>query len=160
LEHKIEELKHQILPKDEMIMDLRSQIDAMEDELNAVTRSQSELATQLEDAHGKLGSTVQDLNGERKRASKLAIQQKSLQKDLGGLVNIIQDAKALKETVGGICKKYNRVIEASATGTAIEDEGESKALEEILRQKSFLERLLNLFGIIYNIIMYNKIIWY
>ena len=55
-------------------------------------------------------------------------------------VNIIQDAKALKETVGGICKKYNRVIEASATGTAIDDEGESKALEVILRQKSFLER--------------------
>ena len=140
MEHKIEELRHQILPKDEMIMDLRSQIDAMEDELNAVTRSQSELATQLEDAHGKLGSTAQDLSSERKRASKLALQQTRLQKDLAGLVNILSDAKALKETVSSICKRYNRVIEASATGAAIEDEGESKALEEILRQKSFLER--------------------
>ena len=140
LEHKIEELKHQILPKDEMIMDLRSQIDAMEDELNAVTRSQSELATQLEDAHGKLAGTSQDLSSERKRASKLALQQTRLQKDLADLVNILQDAKALKETVSGICKRYIRVLEASATGSAIEDEGESKAMEEILRQKAFLER--------------------
>ena len=140
LEHKIEELKHQILPKDEMIMDLRSQIDAMENELNAVTRSQSELATQLEDAHGKLGSTGQELNSERKRASKLALQQSRLQKELAELVHILSDAKALKESVGGICKKYNRIIEASITGAAVEDEGESKALEEILRQKSFLER--------------------
>ena len=121
-------------------MDLRSQIDAMEDELNAVTRSQTELATQLEDAHGKLGSTAQDLSAERKRGSKLALQQTRLQKELGELVNILSDAKALKERVGGICKKYNRLLEASATGTVIEDEGESKALEEILRQKAFLER--------------------
>ena len=34
------------------------------------------------------------------------------------------------------------MIEASLTGAAIEDEGESKALEEILRQKAFLERLV------------------
>ena len=142
LEHKIEELRQQILPKDEMIMDLRSQIDAMEDELNAVTRSQSELATQLEDVHGKLTGTAQDLSSERKRASKQAIQQMRIQKDLAGLVNILQDAKSLKETVGNICKRYNRVIEASLTGAAIEDEGESKALEEILRQKAFLERLV------------------
>lgn len=33
LEHKIEELRQQILPKEGVIMDLRSQIDAMEDEL-------------------------------------------------------------------------------------------------------------------------------
>jgi hypothetical protein len=33
LEHKIEELRQQILPKEGVIMDLRSQIEAMEDEL-------------------------------------------------------------------------------------------------------------------------------
>ena len=49
LEHKIEELKQQIMPKDDMIVDLRSQIDAMEDELNDVTRSQTEMAVQLDD---------------------------------------------------------------------------------------------------------------
>ena len=49
LEHKIEELKQQIMPKDDMILDLRSQIDAMEDELNDVTRSQTEMAVQLDD---------------------------------------------------------------------------------------------------------------
>jgi chromosome segregation ATPase len=43
LEHKIENLKQQILPKDDLIMDLRSQIDAMEDELNAVTKTQNDL---------------------------------------------------------------------------------------------------------------------
>lgn len=53
LEHKIEELKQQIMPKDDMIVDLRSQIDAMEDELNDVTRSQTEMAVQLEDTKVK-----------------------------------------------------------------------------------------------------------
>ena len=43
LEHKIENLKQQILPKDDLIRDLRSQIDAMEDELNSVTKIQAEL---------------------------------------------------------------------------------------------------------------------
>ena len=33
LEHKIDELRQQILPKEGVIMDLRSQIEAMEDEL-------------------------------------------------------------------------------------------------------------------------------
>ena len=43
LEHKIENLKQQILPKDELIKELRSQIDAMEDELISVTKVQAEL---------------------------------------------------------------------------------------------------------------------
>ena len=91
LEHKIEELKQQIMPKDDMILDLRSQvysfiflrlgstyinlgkhcvlkIDAMEDELNDVTRSQTELAVQLEDTKSKLTSTTTDLTSERKRS--------------------------------------------------------------------------------------------
>ncbi len=39
LEHKIEDLRSQIEPKDDAIADLRAQIEEMEDELNAVSRS-------------------------------------------------------------------------------------------------------------------------
>ena len=40
----------------------------MEDELNDVTRSQTELAVQLEDTKSKLTSTTTDLTSERKRS--------------------------------------------------------------------------------------------
>ena len=43
LEHKIEDLRRQIQPKDEMILDLRSQIEEMEEELNSVSKTQSDL---------------------------------------------------------------------------------------------------------------------
>ena len=46
------------MPKDDMIMDLRSQIDAMEDELNDVTRSQTEMAVQLDDTKVKMQMCV------------------------------------------------------------------------------------------------------
>ena len=129
-----------------MILDLRSQIDAMEDELNDVTRSQTELAVQLDDTKGKLTTTMSELSGERKRATKQSHQLTRLQKDLAGLVNILQDAKALKEAVGGICKKYNQAIDASGVAANLEEENENKrSLEEIMRQKAFLERYLHSF---------------
>lgn len=140
LEHKIEDLRQQILPKDELIIDLRSQIDAMEDELNAVTRTQADLEVAVDEARTKLASTVQELATERKQASKLNVLQSRLYKDLGGLVNILQDAKALKEAVTSICKKYAKVMEGGVSAN-LEDENEThKALEEVMRQKAFLER--------------------
>ena len=48
------------MPKDDMILDLRSQIDAMEDELNEVTRSQTELAIQLDDTKVHLETSLQN----------------------------------------------------------------------------------------------------
>ena len=141
LEHKIEELRQQILPKDDMIIDLRSQIDAMEDELNAVTRSQTELAIQLDDTKAKLITTSAELASERKKGSKQFHQFSRLQKDLGCLVNILQDAKALKIAVSNICKKYSHVIDPTIINSNLEDENESKkSLDEIMRQKAFLER--------------------
>lgn len=141
MEHKIEELRLQILPKDEMILELQSQIDAMEDELNTVTKHQADLAVHLEEARGKLTGTASELASERKKTARLAASQTRLQKDLASMVNILQDSKALKETVGAICRKYNKVIDATAVGVTIEEESENKrALDEILRQKAFLER--------------------
>merc|ERR1719510_2250354 len=64
LEHKIENLKQQILPKDELISDLRSQIDAMEDELNAVTKTQAELHMTIEETRAKHNSATQELTQE------------------------------------------------------------------------------------------------
>lgn len=56
LEHKIEDLRHQIAPKDEMILDLRSQIEEMEEELNSVSKTQAELELQVQEAKGKMMS--------------------------------------------------------------------------------------------------------
>ena len=71
----LENLKQQILPKDELISDLRSQIDAMEDELNAVTKTQAELHTTIEETRSKHNSATQELSQERKKATTLSVLQ-------------------------------------------------------------------------------------
>ena len=141
LEHKIENLKQQILPKDDLIRDLRSQIDAMEDELNSVTKIQAELEVTIDETKTKLSSATQELSQERKRASNMSVVQFRLFKDMNELSEILQDGKRLKDSVGSMCKKYIKHLDANGGATTIEDETETnKAFEEIMRQKAFLER--------------------
>ena len=63
------------MPKDELISDLRSQIDAMEDELNAVTKTQAELHMTIEETRAKHNSATQELTQERKKATTLSVLQ-------------------------------------------------------------------------------------
>ena len=145
LEHKIENLKQQILPKDELIEDLKSQINAMEDELNTVTKTQAELQLTIDDTRAKYTIATQELGQERKKASTLSILQARLFKDLTELNNVtLQDARTLrdaKDAVGTLSKKYIKYLDSSNIGSNVEDETDTKkALEEIMRQKSFLER--------------------
>lgn len=125
-----------------MIRDLRSQIDAMEDELTEVTKTQSELEVTIDENKSKLSIALQELSTERKKGSTLTTLQARLFKDMKELNNILQDGKALKESVGAMCRKYMKYLDAnSATDASIEDETETKkAFEEIMRQKAFLER--------------------
>ena len=120
---------------------LRSQIDAMEDELTEVTKTQTELEMTIDETKGKLSATTHELNAERKRGSNLTMVQSRLFKDMKELNNILQDGKALKDSVGSMCKKYIKHLDASGGPSTIEDETETKkAFEEIMRQKAFLER--------------------
>jgi hypothetical protein len=82
-----------------------------------------------------------ELNSERKRASKMSLTQGRLYKDLSELSNIVQDAKALRDAVTTMFKKYSKHLDNGGSLLNIEDESETKkALEEIMRQKAFLER--------------------
>ena len=85
LEHKIENLKQQILPKDDLIRDLRSQIDAMEDELNSVTKIQAELEVTIDETKTKLSAATAELSQERKKASNMSVVQFRLFKDMNEL---------------------------------------------------------------------------
>ena len=78
MEHKIENLKQQILPKDDLIEDLRSQINAMEDELNSVTKTQQELQMTIDETRAKYFVTNQELSSERKKCSNLSVIQARL----------------------------------------------------------------------------------
>ena len=90
----IENLKQQILPKDELIGDLRNQIDAMEDELNTVTKTQAELHSTIDETKAKQLLATQELIQERKKASALSVIQSRLYKDLSELSNTaLQDAR-------------------------------------------------------------------
>ena len=80
-------MKQQILPKDELIGDLRNQIDAMEDELNTVTKTQAELHSTIDETKAKQLLATQELIQERKKASALSVIQSRLYKDLSELSN-------------------------------------------------------------------------
>ena len=96
LEHKIENLKQQILPKDDLIRDLRSQIDAMEDELNSVTKIQAELEVTIDETKTKLSTATQELSQERKRASNMSVVQFRLFK---GPVHVIWTGRRMLKLV-------------------------------------------------------------
>ena len=70
-----------------------------------------------------------------------------IQKELADLGSIMQDGKHLKDAVGKLCKKYVKhgiargAAAAGGTSYSHDEDSESKeALQEILKQKSFLER--------------------
>ncbi len=106
LEHKIDDLRHQIQPKDETIHELRAQIGEMEEELNAVSRTQSDLEVQVKDARGKMAVSVSELNSEKKRSAKQQAMQTRLTRDVADLHNVLQDGKQLKEAVARLLKKH------------------------------------------------------
>ena len=63
-----------------------------------------------------------------------------MQKDLASLGNLMQDPKSLRESVAIMIKKFAKSAETAAAASIEEDTENKKALEEILRQKAFLER--------------------
>ena len=63
-----------------------------------------------------------------------------MQKDLATLGNLMQDPKSLRDSVTSMIKKYAKSAETAAAASIEEDTENKKALEEILRQKAFLER--------------------
>ena len=63
-----------------------------------------------------------------------------MQKDLASLGNLMQDPKSLRESVAIMVKKFAKSAETAAAASIEEDTENKKALEEILRQKAFLER--------------------
>ena len=65
-----------------------------------------------------------------------------MQKELSGLLNLTQEPKSLREAVSTLCKKYGKSAEMTAAASLEEENENKKALEEILRQKAFLERSL------------------
>ena len=152
LEHKIEDLRRQIQPKDEAIVGLRSQIEEMEDELNAVSRTQADLELAVADSRSKTAASLGELTSERKRLGLQNAFLSRLQKDLGELEESLQkgESKTLKDAVTKLCRKHHRFIDGVG-GTAKDKEAlegeedadkDTKALQEVMRQKAFLERTI------------------
>jgi len=52
----------------------------------------------------------------------------------------MQDPKGLRESVANMCRKYGKSTENLSASSFEEENENKKALEEILRQKIFLER--------------------
>lgn len=95
-------------------------------------------------SHSGISITVLYWWGKSQKKSKSTFSFR-MQKELTGLLNFMQEPKSLREAVSTLCKKYGKSAEMTAAASIEEENENKKAMEEILRQKAFLERLVCLF---------------
>jgi hypothetical protein len=119
-------------------------MEEMEDELTSVSRAQADLEQQVADSRAKAAAVASELSAERKRSGKTSAVLSRMTKDWSELGST-KDTRQLKEAASRLYKKYCNNSEP-ADKDKEEDEGKEEtaaALEEIMRQKSFLERTVS-----------------
>jgi len=135
LNHKIKLLEDEILPKENKISEMKSQILAMEEELTAVVKDQAEFNVQMSEAKSKLTNAVQEVTGERRKVLQQNSQITKLQKEIQGLHPHLQDPKKLKDAVTVMCNKYG-----ASDAVDVETDADTTTQNEVVRQKDYLEK--------------------
>lgn len=128
-------------PKDAMIGEMHLQIQDMEDGLTRVSKSQGELQQQISDYKSKLMANMAEMSAMKKMSRKQAVIISRMQTDLGDLCKL-QDGKTLKEAVAKLSKKWIKDGGESEAGSVLasQDDENTVALKEVVKQKAFLER--------------------
>lgn len=123
-------LEDEILPKENKISEMKSQILAMEEELTNVVRDQAEFNVQMTEAKSKLTNAVADVTMERRKVLQQASQITKLQKEIAALHS--QDPKKAAAVLGS-------KFVPGETGE-VDTEADSSTQNEVVRQKDYLEK--------------------
>lgn len=135
LNHKIKLLEDEILPKENKISEMKSQILAMEEELTAVVKDQAEFNIQMTEAKSKLSNAVLEVTIEKRKVMQQISQISKLQKEIQSLHPLLQDPKKLKDAVSVLCNKYG-----VSDGVDVETDADTTTQNEVVRQKDYLEK--------------------
>ena len=135
LNHKIKLLEDEILPKENKISEMKSQILAMEEELTAVVKDQAEFNIQMTEAKSKLSNAVLEVTIEKRKVMQQISQISKLQKEIQSLHPLLQDPKKLKDAVSVLCNKYG-----VSDGVDVETDADTTTHNEVVRQKDYLEK--------------------
>ena len=135
LNHKIKLLEDEILPKENKISEMKSQILAMEEELTAVVKDQAEFNIQMTEAKSKLSNAVLEVTIEKRKVMQQISQISKLQKEIQSLHPLLQDPKKLKDAVSALCNKYG-----VSDGVDVETDADTTTHNEVVRQKDYLEK--------------------
>jgi chromosome segregation ATPase len=106
LDYKIKELKGQIDPKNDDIASMRTQITAMEGELDDYIRKNKQLALDISQLQMKQRALQEEIKSQKKRLRDDLALIKRFKLDLSACMESIQEPKALKEEVANLYRKY------------------------------------------------------
>merc|ERR1712144_189953 len=106
LDYKIKELKAQIDPKNEYIAEMKTQILAMDAELDAYMRDNKQLALDISQLQMKQRALQEEIKTQKKKLRDDMALIKRFKIDLHECMQFIQEPKQLKEAVALLYSKY------------------------------------------------------
>jgi len=133
LDYKIKELKAQIDPKNDDIASMKTQIQAMDGELDDYMRKNKEKALDISQLQMKQRALQEELKSQRRRLREDVALIKRFKLDLSDCVQVAGDPKGLKIAIANLYRKYLQ----SAPKTIDLDTDMQK---EYNRQRDYLEK--------------------
>lgn len=133
LDYKIRELKAQIDPKTADIASMKTQTQAMEDELNDYKRKNKQLALQISQLQMKQRALQEEIKAQKRKLRDDLSLIKRFKLDLSDCLETISEPKALKESVTALYRKY-------VQGGAKRQDLDTDMQKEYNRQRDYLEK--------------------
>ncbi|CAJ1350252.1 unnamed protein product [Effrenium voratum] len=133
LDYKIRELKAQIDPKTADIASMKTQTQAMEDELNDYKRKNKQLALQISQLQMKQRALQEEIKAQKRKLRDDLALIKRFKLDLSDCMETIAEPKALKESVTALYRKY-------VQGGAKRQDLDTDMQKEYNRQRDYLEK--------------------
>ncbi|CAJ1399359.1 unnamed protein product [Effrenium voratum] len=133
LDYKIRELKAQIDPKTADIASMKTQTQAMEDELNDYKRDLASIALQISQLQMKQRALQEEIKAQKRKLRDDLALIKRFKLDLSDCMETIAEPKALKESVTALYRKY-------VQGGAKRQDLDTDMQKEYNRQRDYLEK--------------------
>ncbi|CAE8617253.1 unnamed protein product [Polarella glacialis] len=127
LDYKIKELKAQIDPKTADIASMKTQTQAMDDELSDYMRKNKQLALDISQLQMKQRALQEEIKSQKRRLREDLSLIKRFKLDLSDCMETISEPKALKESVTALYRKY---VQAGAKRLDLDTDMQKEEQEE------------------------------
>merc|ERR1719311_1686132 len=133
LDYKIKELKAQIDPKNDNINSMKTQIQAMDTELDDYRRKNKQLALDISQLQMKQRALQEEIKSQKKKLREDLALIKRFKIDLHECMQFMPEPKQLKESVAGLYRKY---VQSGVKKIELDTDMQ----KEYNRQRDYLEK--------------------